>query len=59
MGEQELYLMIEDRGKDAISCQNLIKKHDTMEQAVENYADTIRQLGETARQLTSEMHPER
>ncbi|XP_065222378.1 spectrin beta chain isoform X3 [Planococcus citri] len=58
MGEQELYLMIEDRGKDAISCQNLIKKHDTMEQAVENYADTIRQLGETARQLTSEMHPE-
>ncbi len=59
MGEQELYLMIEDRGKDEISCQNLMKKHETMEQAVEDYADTIRQLGETARQLTSEMHPER
>lgn len=59
MGEQELYLMIEDRGKDEISCQNLMKKHETMEQAVEDYADVIRQLGETARQLTSEMHPER
>ena len=59
MGEQELYLMIEDRGKDEISCQNLMKKHETMEQAVEDYANTVRQLGETARQLTSEMHPER
>jgi hypothetical protein len=27
--------------------------------AVEDYADTIRQLGETARQLTSEQHPDR
>lgn len=57
MSEQELYMMVEDRGKDEISAQNLMKKHETLEQSVEDYADTIRQLGETARQLTSEDHP--
>ncbi|XP_062554879.1 spectrin beta chain isoform X1 [Armigeres subalbatus] len=56
MSEQELYMMVEDRGKDEISAQNLMKKHDTLEQSVEDYADTIRQLGETARQLTAEHH---
>ena len=57
MSEQELYMMVEDRGKDEISAQNLMKKHETLEQSVEDYADTIRQLGETARQLTTENHP--
>jgi spectrin beta len=59
MSEQELYMMVEDRGKDEISAQNLMKKHETLELAVEDYAETIRQLGETARQLTSEHHPDR
>ncbi|XP_050677383.1 spectrin beta chain isoform X1 [Leptidea sinapis] len=57
MSEQELYMMVEDRGKDEISAQNLIKKHEILEQAVDDYANTIRQLGETVRQLTSEEHP--
>ncbi|XP_049795155.1 spectrin beta chain isoform X2 [Schistocerca nitens] len=58
MSEQELYMMVEDRGKDEISAQNLMKKHETLELAVEDYAETIRQLGETARQLTAEQHPD-
>ncbi|XP_077282982.1 spectrin beta chain isoform X2 [Arctopsyche grandis] len=58
MSEQELYMMVEDRGKDEISAQNLMKKHDILEQAVEDYAETIRQLGETVRQLTMEEHPQ-
>lgn len=57
MSEQELYMMVEDRGKDEISAQNLMKKHEILEQAVDDYAQTIRQLGETVRQLTSEEHP--
>ncbi|XP_055703671.1 spectrin beta chain isoform X3 [Phlebotomus papatasi] len=57
MSEQELYMMVEDRGKDEISAQNLMKKHASLEQSVEDYAATIRQLGETARHLTSEQHP--
>jgi len=58
MSEQELYMMVEDRGKDEISAQNLMKKHQTLELAVEDYAETIRQLGETARQLIAEGHPD-
>lgn len=58
MSEQELYMMAEDRGKDEISAQNLIKKHEALENDINDYADTIRQLGETARQLILQEHPE-
>ncbi|CAH0387321.1 unnamed protein product [Bemisia tabaci] len=58
MSERELYMMVEDRGKDEISTQNLIKKHERLEQEVEHYADNVRQLGEVARLLTAEMHPQ-
>merc|ERR1719430_1289720 len=58
MSEQELYMMVEDRGKDEFSAQNLMKKHGTLESTVEDYAETIRQLGETARQLIADGHPE-
>merc|ERR1711935_788829 len=57
--EQELYMMVEDRGKDEFSAQNLMKKHEALEAAVEDYRDNVRQLGETARQLISDGHPER
>merc|ERR1711971_645423 len=58
MSEQELYMMVEDRGKDEFSAQNLMKKHGTLEAAVEDYRDNVRQLGEVARQLASEGHPD-
>lgn len=57
MSEQELYMMVEDRGKDETSARNLMKKHDSLEAAVEAYADTIRALGETVRALAAEGHP--
>merc|ERR1719225_1094837 len=58
MSEQELYMMVEDRGKDEFSAQNLMKKHEILETSVEDFAATIRQLGETARQLIAEEHPD-
>lgn len=57
MSEQELYMMVEDRGKDETSARNLMKKHESLEAAVESYADTIRTLGETVRALANEGHP--
>lgn len=57
MSEQELYMMVEDRGKDETSARNLMKKHESLEAAVEAYADNIRTLGETVRSLASEGHP--
>merc|ERR1719325_487912 len=58
MSEQELYMMVEDRGKDEFSAQNLMKKHEILETSVEDFAATIGQLGETARQLIAEEHPD-
>ena len=55
---KELYMMVEDRGKDEFSAQNLMKKHEALEAAVEDYRDNVRQLGEVARQLASEGHPQ-
>lgn len=57
MSEQELYMMVEDRGKDETSARNLMKKHEGLEGAVEDYANTIRTLGETVRALAAEGHP--
>eukprot|EP00095_Tigriopus_kingsejongensis_P000631 maker-scaffold275_size226830-snap-gene-1.25 protein:Tk00631 transcript:maker-scaffold275_size226830-snap-gene-1.25-mRNA-1 annotation:"spectrin beta chain" len=58
MSEQELYMMVEDRGKDEFSAQNLMKKHDTLERSVDDYSQNIRQLSESARQLIADGHPE-
>jgi len=58
MSEQELYMMIEDRGKDEFSAQNLMKKHESLENVVEDYAQTVRQLGDVSRHLIQEGHPE-
>ena len=52
-------MMVEDRGKDEFSAQNLMKKHGTLESTVDDYAETIRQLGETARQLIADEHPKK
>merc|ERR1719192_3328570 len=58
MSEQELYMMVEDRGKDEFSAQNLMKKHEALESAVGDYSENVRQLGEVARQLQAEAHPQ-
>ena len=58
MSEQELYMMVEDRGKDEFSAQNLMKKHEALEAMVEDYSENVRQLGEVARQLQAESHPQ-
>ncbi len=59
MSEQELYMMGEDRAKDELGAGNMLKKHETTEKTVEDYADTIRQLGERSRGLVQEEHPDR
>lgn len=59
MGEQELYLMSEDRAKDEMGAQNMMKKHQMTEKTIEDYREAVRQLGERARNLADENHPER
>ena len=59
MSEQELYMMGEERAKDEIGAQNMLKKHQNLESAVEDYTDVVRQLGERSRNLIEQEHPER
>merc|ERR1712001_519688 len=58
MSEQELYMMVEDRGKDEFSAQKLMKKHEALEASVNDYSNNVRDLGEIARQLIAEGHPD-
>ena len=51
-------MMGEEHGKDEISAQNMLKNHDALEQTVNDYAETIRTLGESARALINEGHAE-
>ena len=59
MSEQELYMMGEERAKDEVGAQNMMKKHQTLENNVEDYADEVRKLGERSRELMEDEHPER
>lgn len=57
MSEQELYMMSEDKGKDEISAQNLMKKHATFENEIDNFHETVMQLGDVSKQLSNANHP--
>jgi spectrin beta len=55
LGEQELYMMSEERGKDELSTQTFIRKQQTMEQTIENYSDILRELGDKAKNLIQDI----
>ncbi|KAI4899424.1 hypothetical protein NFI96_026189 [Prochilodus magdalenae] len=58
MSEQELYMMSEEKAKDEQSSVAMLKKHQILEQAVEDYAETVHQLSKTSRALVGAGHPE-
>ncbi|XP_077313254.1 spectrin beta chain, non-erythrocytic 1-like isoform X1 [Lithobates pipiens] len=58
MGEQELHMMSEEKAKDEIGAQAMLKKHLLMEQALDDYAETIHQLANSSRDMVSRSHPE-
>ncbi|KAJ8387309.1 hypothetical protein AAFF_G00158050 [Aldrovandia affinis] len=58
MSEQELYMMSEEKAKDEQSAVAMLKKHQIVEQAVEDYAETVHQLSQTSRALVAAGHPE-
>uniref|UniRef100_A0A665VTE2 Spectrin beta chain n=1 Tax=Echeneis naucrates TaxID=173247 RepID=A0A665VTE2_ECHNA len=58
MSEQELYMMSEEKAKDEQSSVAMLKKHQILELAVEDYADTVHQLSSTSRGLVAAGHPD-
>lgn len=45
--------------QDEQSSVAMLKKHQILEQAVEDYAETVHQLSKTSRGLVAANHPER
>ncbi|KAG7272728.1 hypothetical protein CRUP_038174 [Coryphaenoides rupestris] len=58
MGEQELHMMSEEKAKDEQSALVMVKKHEILEQALEDYAQTIHQLANSSRLMVTSEHPE-
>uniref|UniRef100_A0A8C0QRI7 Spectrin beta chain n=1 Tax=Chelonoidis abingdonii TaxID=106734 RepID=A0A8C0QRI7_CHEAB len=51
MGEQELHMMSQEKAKDELIAQAMVKKHLVMEQALDDYAQTIHQLSNQSRDM--------
>uniref|UniRef100_A0A1A8FCG9 Spectrin beta chain n=2 Tax=Nothobranchius korthausae TaxID=1143690 RepID=A0A1A8FCG9_9TELE len=58
MGEQELHMMSEEKAKDEQSALVMVKKHQILEQALEDYAQTIHQLANSSRLMVNGEHSE-
>ncbi|XP_018592817.2 spectrin beta chain, non-erythrocytic 1-like isoform X3 [Scleropages formosus] len=58
MGEQELHMMSEEKAKDEQSALAMVKHHQVVEQALEDYAQTIHQLANSSRLMVTSEHPE-
>ncbi|CAF3538071.1 unnamed protein product [Adineta steineri] len=56
LGEQELYMMSEERGKDELATQTFIRKQQTMDQTIENYTDILRELDNKAKHLIQDLN---
>lgn len=57
MSEQELYLLSDDRARDEPTAHANLKKQEATENAVAEYADTIRRLSEAADRLVKDGNP--
>uniref|UniRef100_A0A8D2LEI7 Spectrin beta chain n=1 Tax=Varanus komodoensis TaxID=61221 RepID=A0A8D2LEI7_VARKO len=58
MGEQELHMISEEKAKDELLAQAMVKRHLGMEQALEDYAQAIHQLSIQSRDMVNNGHPE-
>ncbi|CAF2887520.1 unnamed protein product [Rotaria sp. Silwood2] len=56
LGEQELYMMSEERGKDELATQTFIRKQQTIDQTIENYRNILHELTERARNLLDNLN---
>ncbi|KAM6225637.1 LOW QUALITY PROTEIN: spectrin beta chain, non-erythrocytic 2, partial [Porphyrio hochstetteri] len=58
MGEQELHMMAQEKAKDELGAQAMLSRHAALEQALRDYAGTVRQLSAQSRDMADSGHPE-
>ncbi|XP_072221502.1 spectrin beta chain, erythrocytic isoform X2 [Leuresthes tenuis] len=58
IGEQELYMIADEKAKDEQSAMLMLKRHMILKQAVDDHADSIQRLADRAQKMLAEDHPE-
>uniref|UniRef100_A0A665VLJ8 Spectrin beta chain n=1 Tax=Echeneis naucrates TaxID=173247 RepID=A0A665VLJ8_ECHNA len=58
IGEQELYMIADEKAKDEQSAMLMLKRHMILKQAVDDYADSIQKLADRAQKMFGEDHPD-
>ncbi|XP_062862945.1 spectrin beta chain, erythrocytic [Trichomycterus rosablanca] len=58
IGEQELYMIADEKAKDEQSAMILLKRHLILKQVVDDYAHSIQKLADRAQKMLAEEHPE-
>ncbi|XP_043118343.1 spectrin beta chain, erythrocytic isoform X1 [Puntigrus tetrazona] len=58
IGEQELYMIADEKAKDEQSALITLKRHLLTKQAVDDYAHSIQQLADRAQRMLAEEHPD-
>ncbi|XP_073725686.1 spectrin beta chain, erythrocytic-like [Misgurnus anguillicaudatus] len=58
IGEQELYMIAEEKAKDEQSAMIMLKRHLLLKQTVDDYAYYIQQLADRAQKMLAEDHPD-
>ncbi|KAM9777423.1 spectrin beta chain, erythrocytic [Neosynchiropus ocellatus] len=57
IGEQELYMIADEKPKDEQSAMLNLKRHLILKQAVDDYANSVRRLADRAQKMFAEDHP--
>ncbi|XP_017158077.1 spectrin beta chain, erythrocytic isoform X2 [Poecilia reticulata] len=58
IGEQELYMIADEKAKDEQSAMLMLKRHLILKQAVDDYAASIQKLSVRAQKMLAEDHPD-
>uniref|UniRef100_A0A671MCF0 Spectrin beta chain n=1 Tax=Sinocyclocheilus anshuiensis TaxID=1608454 RepID=A0A671MCF0_9TELE len=58
IGEQELYMIADEKAKDEQSAMIMLKRHLLLKLAVDDYARSIQQLADRAQKMLAEEHPD-
>ncbi|XP_037652637.1 spectrin beta chain, erythrocytic isoform X2 [Sebastes umbrosus] len=58
IGEQELYMIADEKAKDEQSAMLMLKRHTILKQDVDDYADSIQRLADRAQKMFAEDRPD-
>uniref|UniRef100_A0A672J202 Spectrin beta chain n=1 Tax=Salarias fasciatus TaxID=181472 RepID=A0A672J202_SALFA len=58
IGEQELYMIADEKAKDEQSAMLMLKRHTILKQAVDDYSDSIQKLADRAQKMFAEDRPD-